>query len=75
MVQLESFSIQFKNNFEKQHKPEPFFGVMSVHEFYKFHHAGSILVILLNIFLPNFHKVFTYQSNMILIKYIMNVTQ
>ena len=75
MIQLESFSTQFKNNFEKQHKPEPFFGDMSVHEFYKFHHARSIVVILLNIFPPNFYKVFTYQRNMILIQCIMNVTQ
>ena len=43
---------------------------MSVHEFYKFHHARCIVVILLNIFLPNILKVFTYQSNMILILYI-----
>ena len=35
---------------------------MSVHEFYKFHHARSSVVILLNIFLPNILKVFTYKS-------------
>ena len=45
---LVGFSILFKNNFEKQHKPRPFFGVMSVHEFYKFHYPRSIVVILLN---------------------------
>ena len=51
------------------------FGVMGVHVFYKFYHAWSVAVILLNIFPPNILKVFTYQSNMILILYIMNVTQ